>query len=99
MVKEKNKSIKDFKPHKITTSYDVYKDRTKFTFKYLNSIKGKNIFRVYPHKLFCDNFVKNRCITHDNKNIFYFDDNHLSLSGASLLNDMIIKKIEMIYEQ
>jgi peptidoglycan/LPS O-acetylase OafA/YrhL len=80
----------------ITTSYQVYQNRTKSSFKLLNSIKGDNIFRVYPHTLFCNTKIKNRCITHDDKNIFYADDDHPSLKGAEMINDLIMKEIEKI---
>ena len=80
----------------ITTSYKVYKDRTKTTFQLLNSIKGENIYRVFPHKLFCNNLLKDRCITHDEKDIFYKDDNHPSAKGAEMINDLIIKEINKI---
>ena len=82
----------------ITTSYQVYKKRTLSSFKLLDSINGKNVYQIYPHKLFCDTFIKERCVTHDNKNIFYSDDDHLSLKGAEMLNDLIIKKIDKINE-
>ena len=83
----------------ITTSFNVYKKRTKSSFELLDSIEGKNIHRVYPHALFCDTTIKNRCTTHDDKNMFYIDDNHPSSKGAEMINDLIlneIKKIETI---
>ena len=42
------------------------------------------------------NMIKNRCVTHDDKNIFYFDDSHPSLKGAEMINDLIMKEIEKI---
>ena len=80
----------------ITTSYKVYQNRTKSSFKLLDSIQGNNIHRVYPHSLFCDTTIKDRCITHDNKDIYYFDDDHTLLKGTEMINDLIIKKIEKI---
>ena len=80
----------------ITTSYKVYKNRTKSSFELLDSIQSKNIYRVYPHKLFCNTTIKNRCVTHDDKNIFYTDDDHPSLKGAEMINDLIMKEIEKI---
>jgi hypothetical protein len=80
----------------ITTSYEVYKNRTKSSFELLDSIQGKNIYRVYPHTLFCDTTIKNRCVTHDEKNIFYADDHHPSIKGSEIINDLIIKEIKMI---
>ena len=48
----------------------------------------------YIHKLFCDTLIKNRCLTHDDNDIFYADDDHPSSKGADLINNLIIKKIE-----
>ena len=80
----------------ITTSYQVYQNRTKSSFELLDSIQGDNIYSVYPHKLFCDTAIKNRCVTHDDKNIYYADDDHPSLKGAEMINDLIMKEIEKI---
>tara|TARA_B110000259_G_C14016553_1_gene401529 strand:- start:695 stop:2704 length:2010 start_codon:yes stop_codon:yes gene_type:complete len=78
----------------ITTSYNVFKKRTKKAFEILDSIKGENILRVYPHKLFCDNLIKDRCIAHDDSKLFYSDATHPSLEAANLINDLIVKKIQ-----
>ena len=80
----------------VTSSFEVYKNRTKSSFELLDSIKGDNIYRVYPDKLFCDTSIKNRCVTHDDKNIFYADDNHPSIKGSEMINDLIMKEIEKI---
>ena len=80
----------------ITTSYEVYKKRAKSSFEVLDAINGDNVYRVYPHKLFCNTKIKNRCITHDDKKIFYSDDNHPSLIGAQMINDLILNKIQKI---
>ena len=84
-------------PKKVfTTSYNTYTQRTKSSFDLLNSIKGKNIYKIYPHKLFCNNQIKNRCMTHDNEHIFYWDDDHTSLQGSKMINDLILKEIKKI---
>jgi len=80
----------------ITTSYQIYKARTKSSFELFDSIKGKNIYRVYSHKLFCDTLIKDRCLSHDNKNIYYFDNHHLSIKGAKMVNDLILDEIRKI---
>ena len=87
----KKKQIKN-----ITTSYQVYKNRNKSSFDLLDSIQGNNIYRVYPHKLFCDTLIKSRCITHDDANIFYADGDHPSIKGAEIINELIIENIEKI---
>ena len=80
----------------VTTSYKVYKERTKSSFELLDNIQSSNIYRVYPHKLFCNTVVRNRCVTHDKEKIFYYDNNHPSLTGAEMINNLIIKEIEKI---
>lgn len=73
----------------VTTSTDRYFERTDSSFELLDSINHNNIFRVYPHELFCDTEVEGRCSTHDTKNSFYRDDDHLSEVGAKMLVDKI----------
>ena len=92
----KKGSTENFNPEYFTTSYKSYLNRTKSSFELLDSIKGENIYRVYPHKLFCDIIIKDRCLTHDNEKIFYFDDNHPSLKGSQMINELIVKEIEKI---
>ena len=85
-------STKKNKLENITTSYQVYKERTQSSFELLDSINGKNIYQIYPHTLFCDTLIKDRCVTHDSKDMYYRDDDHLSFKGVEMLNDLIIKK-------
>ena len=87
----------------LSTSYNVYKTRNQKYIDLLDSIQGKNVFRVYPEKLFCDNKVKKRCITHEPYNllkedidVYYYDDDHPSLKGAEIINDLIMQEIEKI---
>ena len=78
----------------VTTSFNTFKDRTKSSFSLLNSIKNKNLIRIYPHKLFCDNIIKERCITHDSEKLFYLDDDHLSSAGSNLIVNEILNILE-----
>ena len=84
-----HKFFSNAKNVKYDTSYKVFKNRTNSSFQLLDSIKGENIYRVYPHTLFCDTIIKDRCITHDDKNIFYSDHSHPSIKGAEMINDLI----------
>jgi peptidoglycan/LPS O-acetylase OafA/YrhL len=95
-LSRKNKFSKTFNLIEITTSYEVYKNRTKSSFQLLDSIKNDNVYRVYPHRLFCNNAIKNRCITHNDKDIFYSDDDHPSYKGAEMINELIMKEIKKI---
>ena len=81
---------------KITTSFKVFNERTKDSFKLLNELKHRNLYRVYPHRLFCNNQILNRCITHNDKDVFYADDDHPSKIGSELINNLIIDEVEKI---
>lgn len=95
-VKDRLKNYKYFPVNLLDTSFDVFKERTKSSFELLDSIQGNNIYRVYPHTLFCNKTIKDRCVTHDDNNFFYADKNHPSLKGAEMINDLIMKEIKKI---
>jgi len=82
--------------YKLTTSYSVFLERTKDSFEILDSVNGNNLYRVYPHKLFCDNQIKGRCVTHDEKDMFYRDSNHPSSKGVEMINELIMKEFKKI---
>jgi peptidoglycan/LPS O-acetylase OafA/YrhL len=95
-IKNKNSFNKNLSLANINTSYQIYKKRTKSSFELLDSVQGDNIYRVYPHRIFCNTIIKNRCTLYDEKNIFYYDDDHPSLKGAQMINDLILNEIEKI---
>ena len=80
----------------LTTSSNVYLNRHKDTFDILNTVKDKNLIRIYPYSIFCDKKLKNRCITHDDKDVFYIDDDHLSSKGSELVIKEISKNINFL---
>jgi peptidoglycan/LPS O-acetylase OafA/YrhL len=80
----------------LTLSYEIYKDRNKSSFDLLDSVEGNNVYRIYPHKLFCNTIIQNRCLIHDDKNIFYSDGSHASPKASILIGDLILNNIENI---
>lgn len=86
------------KSNPITTSYDVYVERSKEAFGILDSVEHENLHRVYPHEAFCDNQIEGRCVTHDNEHLFYADEGHPSYKGAEMINDQIMVEIEELIE-
>ena len=95
-IKRKNKFSQNYKLEYFTTSYQVFLERNKTSFELLDSLKGDNIFRVYPHTILCDTVIKDRCITHNDEIVFYVDKQHLSLRGSHFVNELIMKEIEKI---
>ena len=78
----------------VTTSYDVYLERSREAFEIFDGIAHENLHKVYPHRLFCDNQIEGRCVTHDDEHLFYADEGHPSYKGAEMINDQIMAAIE-----
>ncbi len=77
-----------------TTSHAVFKKRNKETIEALDSIgEHKNLIRIKPEEIFCNSFVKDRCVAVLKDAPLYYDNNHLSNAGAKLVTDEIIKHI------
>ncbi len=73
-----------------------YLNRSKEAFELLDSIDNKNIHKLYPHLLTCNNIIKDFCVTHNKTDIFYSDFHHPSAKASEMINDLIIKVIEKI---
>ena len=80
----------------LTGSYEVYKHRNKMIFETLDSIQGSNVYRVYPHKSFCNTKIVNRCVANNKEHLFYYDDDHLSLEGSKYVVNEIMKVMKQI---
>jgi len=76
----------------VTTSYALYRERTESSFEMFNQIVGPKVIRVYPHEVLCQPERHGRCETHDGNRLFYSDDDHLSLVGADLVANDIMRK-------
>jgi len=77
-------------------SYEKFKSRNKLIFEILDSIQHHNLYKVYPHKFFCNTKLNNKCIANDEDNIFYYDDDHLSSIGSEIVVNKIIEIIKKI---
>ena len=81
----------------ITTSFKTYKEDNSEVFKVFNKFNHKNLIKIYPHKLFCNTQILGRCLTHDGKNIYYFDEHHLSSKGSEILVKEIYANIKELF--
>jgi len=70
-----------------------YDERTKESFLLLDSLKSKNIERVYPSDLLCDDEY---CFSMIDNKILYSDDDHLNQNGVDLIFPEIISKIKKL---
>jgi peptidoglycan/LPS O-acetylase OafA/YrhL len=63
------------------------------TYEFFESIDNNNIFKIDSLNIFCDSIVDSLCIGAYEDNIFYTDNNHLTLEGARLIFDILIDEI------
>lgn len=76
---------------KITTSYDVFKERNVKSYHALESIGyEKGLLRIYPEKFFC-NTIEGRCLNSVESNPLYYDDDHLTQFGADFVVEEVFK--------
>ncbi len=88
--------LNDEKNH-VHINYSKFSRDSKAIFDLLQGFNHENLYKIYPHKIFCNNYIKNKCVGHDKNSIFYVDGGHLSKTGSILVNEEILKKIIKIY--
>lgn len=77
-----------------STSYQVFVNRNSQSYGALDAIgEHKNLVRVKPASIFCDTYLKGRCVGHIDGTPLYYDDDHLSNAGARLVVDEIMKYV------
>ena len=75
--------------------YSDFLKQNKEVISFFDSINLPKVHKVYTYKVFCIEGA-DLCSTHDKNNFFFFDGYHPSLEGAKMINDLIIKKINLI---
>ncbi|WP_157962066.1 acyltransferase family protein [Acuticoccus kandeliae] len=68
----------------VSTDYARYQARTKDVFEAFDRIDSPRLFRVHPEDFLCNTRLPGRCINADQDEAYYFDNNHLSRTGARL---------------
>ena len=94
LLKGRNWKRMEENPTLIRHPYKEYMAINKDVFDFFDTLKNKNIHRVYPHKLFCNTKIKDQCLLHNEKDIFFSDEYHLSIVGAEMVNELLIEKID-----
>lgn len=88
-----NEYITILKDEPLTSKYSTFKERSQKSYDFLDSIKHKNIYRIYPEKLFC-NKNSNTCSTHNLKEAYYQDTNHVSGYGARMILNEVARTLD-----
>lgn len=77
----------------LTTAYSAYETRNARVIEIFDSIKSEKLRRVKPSHILCNSEIIDRCITENDGRSYYFDDDHLSLTGAELLAPTIVDAV------
>ncbi len=77
-----------------TTLATENKKITANVYRVFDSIKHKNLVRIYPIDIFCNTYIKDMCATQIENKFLYMDSNHLSLEGAEILVKEILRKVQ-----
>jgi len=62
-----------------------------------DTLNHENIYKVYPHKKFCNTELIEKCVGNTQTEIYFIDKLHLSNEGSKLINVDLIKIIDKIY--
>jgi len=78
-------------PYLITTDYQIFLDRIQFINR-LNSDLSfyNNFYSFYPHKIFCNTKILNKCLNHDERNLYYIDGGHPSEFAAEMISGKML---------
>ena len=97
-IPKKTKNASEYmKKNPITTSFKSYKDENKDVLNALDKFEHKNLIKIYPSNVFCNTLIKGRCLTHGDKNIYFFDSHHLSKKGAEMLVNEIYNNTKELF--
>ncbi|QOR39302.1 acyltransferase [Billgrantia diversa] len=93
LVKERLYGIERFAP--LSTSYEVFKQRTASAYEQMaRVVEHDNLIKIEPARLFCDTYLPSRCATQIEEVLLYYDNNHLSVAGASILVAQIFEEMK-----
>ncbi|MBB3229532.1 acyltransferase family protein [Halomonas stenophila] len=76
----------------LSTNYERYKERVASSYRQFARVAPhRNILKMEPSALLCDTYLPGRCAAQIEDQIFYYDSNHLSVQGSSLLVDQMFR--------
>lgn len=93
-------NFKYFSYHKellreISIPHSDYTFRNKFVIRIFDSYEYRdNFYSIKPENIFCDTYLKGRCVAQFNYTPYYYDDDHLSDAGAQLIINKFIENIK-----
>lgn len=81
----------------LSTSHEVFKERAAASYSQLSKVGSHpNLLRIIPEELFCNTYIEGRCAAQVDEGLLYYDYDHLSRLGATLVAENIFKEIAEI---
>ncbi len=93
LMKEIALGLEDSANPSLHTSYERFLERNAETLSLLDSLKPNDVIRFRPHEVICNTFVADRCVNVWDRVVLYYDDDHLTNSGAMLLAPDLINTL------
>ena len=78
----------------ITYDYKYWESYSYEVNKYLDSIENKNVNKIFSEKFFCNSFFLDSCTSSNNGIFYYWDDDHLTINGASFISNEIFELLD-----
>jgi hypothetical protein len=79
----------------ISIPHSDFKNRNKFVHSIFDEyINEPKFISIKPEDIFCDSFIKDRCVAQYQSIPYYYDDDHLSDAGARLVVDRLINNFD-----
>ncbi len=92
-VEKINNLIPNFEEIDLHYSYDYFYSRAKNSINIYDSLTNDNIVKVKPSSLFCNSYIKGRCVISYNGDLFYKDYDHLNSFGNEILVSNMIDNL------
>ena len=98
------KVVDKYLDQEINFGDEIYIDRQAWEYRsfksnnYFKNIDNDRIAVIDSTKTFCNEIVVDKCIGAFEDKIFYYDDNHLTVEGAQILGDKVIKRIKLFLD-
>ena len=98
------KIVDKYLDQEINFGDEVYIERQEWestSFKsnnYFKNIENSDITIIDSTETFCNEIVVDKCIGAFKDRILYYDDNHLTVEGAKIIGDKVIKSIKFLLD-
>ena len=81
----------------VSLDFEEFRTDVKNIHESFNNLIHKNLYRVFPESIFCNQIIKDKCLGNSSEHIYFIDTSHLSKKGSNMINVNLIKVIDQIY--